>query len=499
MRIFSVSRFGYESGLVKVEVDIRNYASSIDIVGLADSMVKESQERIKSAIYSSGLEYPDGRILVSLSPADLYKESSDFNLAIAIAILNAKKNVKSDDSVMILGKLTPSGNVLPVRNVFSAVVAGLNSGIKKFVIPESNKNELKSFDNIEYILADSLSSVMDKLYEEQFEKSVKDTSCECEVIDGIEFPLMDEDWDNDVFKGFEKASRAMMIAAAGGHNLMFYGPYGCGKTRLMEHMPALLPLNTIEESQSVTRIWSIAGLVKPSESLIRRKPFRMPHCTATIEGIFGGGRYCRPGEVSLAHNGILFLDDTSEFRSSVLQMLRVPLVAKSITLSHAGRCANYPANFQLLMSTNPCPCGQYGMKDKICLCSAKSVEQYWKKISFPSLEMIDMRVKIEKNEKEEHISIKDARKLVAKAVAVQRNRGFKNCDIPLENLLTVCKLDDEEIAYLNHEQDKKGITENGKYSLIKVARTIADLDSSENILLKHLQEAVSLREEPFKV
>ena len=374
--IYSFSPFGYEGSLVSVEVDLRRGIPAVDVVGLADGAVKETRERVRSAVINSGFEFPQERVLISLSPADLKKEGAEFDLPVALGILNAKEDSGFiEENVLVMGELELSGRVRAVKGIHAACSTAFASGIQYAVVPKANFEEACSIQGLKVVGVESLeeaaSSLKDvtcfgKAFEIKKEsaKSVLFSDEEGEDIDGLELP--------------KRLIRAIEIAVAGKHNLLITGRHGCGKTMAVQRLiPLLTPKLTVDESQSVTRIWSLAGLMKPTEPLVRKTPFRIPHQTASIEGICGGGPNCRPGEISLAHNGVLFLDEAAEFRSSVLQMLRVPLESHTITLSRAGRSTTYPANFQLIMATNPCPCGNYGSKEKICLCSAKSVEMYW--------------------------------------------------------------------------------------------------------------------------
>ena len=512
MKIYSFSPFGYEGALVKVEVDIRRGIPAVDVVGLADGAVKESRERMRSAIRNSGFEFPIERVLISLSPADLKKEGSGFDLALALAVLQEHKakteqscysNIE-DDCILVMGELELSGQIRPVRGIHAAVTTALSSGIKKCIVSSLNYLEASEVPGMNVFGAENLSEAFNALFDETcFAKNIEVNNDDCIPdnaieINGVMFPSSDKSLDFSDLVGQKKFIRALQIAAAGGHNLMAFGPPGCGKTLGIQRFGQLLPLLTVEEAQSVTRIHSLAGLINPNQPLKRESPFRMPHQTATIEGICGGGINCRPGEISLAHNGVLFLDEAAEFRSSVLQMLRVPLESGCITLSRAGRSTVYPANFQLLMAMNPCPCGNFGNPDRICLCSARSVEMYWKKISGPLLDRIDIRVSLNnlKKDEENEISTNELRKAVANAIYIQRTkRKKKNSNLNPQEIEEYCKLGDEETEYINDLSNKKDFSKRAISGCLKVARTIADMEKSEVININHIQEAFSLRED----
>lgn len=512
MQIYSFSPFGYEGALVTVEIDLRRGIPAVDIVGLADSAVKESRERMQAAIRNSGFEFPKERVLISLSPADLKKEGAGFDLPIALGVM-AEEHLANgsaefiSDSVLVMGELELSGKVRPVKGVHAAVSTAASCGIMKCIVPIQNADEAREIPGVQVYGADSLENAFKALKDSSFFEARNNQNGLTNYlppgsvqIDGVYFSEIFPGFQFAEIKGQRKLIRALQIAAAGGHNLLALGSPGCGKTMAIQKFPSILPLLTIEEAQSVTRIWSLAGLIKPSEPLVRYPPFRIPHQTASIEGICGGGVNCRPGEISLAHNGVLFLDEAGEFRSSVLQMLRVPLESGAITLSRAGRNTTYPAQFQLLMAVNPCPCGNFGSKTKICLCSAKSIEQYWKKFSSPLLDRVDLRVFVENEtgkeseEREGFQSTEEIRKGVARAVMIQRKRqGVKNAKLNPQEILDFCKINTECKKILDGASERYGFSPRAIASIIKVARTIADLDDSIKIKPEHIEEAVSYR------
>lgn len=510
MQIYSFSPFGYEGALVTVEVDLRRGIPATDIVGLADGAVKESRERMYAAIKNAGFEYPAERVLISLSPADLKKEGAGFDLPVALAVLCAKAEDQGttgfiDEPLLVMGELELSGRVRAVKGVHAAVSTAAASGILRCVVPVQNADEAREIAGVQVYGADSLENAFRAMSDPSFFVARDiDTRAEavpagCVETDGIYFPEIAPGYEYAELKGQRQLVRALQIAAAGGHNLIALGAPGCGKTMAIQKFPAINPVLTTDEAQSVTRIWSLAGLIKPSEPLIRIPPFRIPHQTASIEGICGGGPTCRPGEISLAHNGVLFLDEAAEFRSSVLQMLRVPLENGTITLSRAGRSTSYPARFQLLMAVNPCPCGNYGSRTKICLCSLKSIEQYWKKFSAPLLDRIDLRVFVEnKSEEEGEIeerpgltTTEEIRTDIARAVKAQRKRqGSKNAQLSPQEILDFCPLDAETRKVLDNATLRYGFSPRAISSCLKVARTIADLAGEKDIKAEHMTEAV---------
>ena len=506
MRIFSFSPFGYEGSLVNVEVDLRRGIPAVDIVGLADGAVKESRERMRAAIHNSGLDFPPERVLINLSPADLKKEGAGFDLPVALSVLYAQEAGKNDSAkfigdVLVIGELELNGNIRPVRGIYAAVSTAKAGGIGLCIVPSQNSAEAKEIPGMKVFGASTLLQAFSALkdeslfcpsYTEENEERINKVN-----ILGVDFPKEDSTVSLSDIKGQDFLLRGMQIAAAGGHNLLAFGPPGCGKTLSLQRFPLLLPLLTQEEARAVTRIYSIAGLLSPGSSILRNAPFRMPHQTASIEGICGGGIHCTPGEISLAHRGTLFLDEGAEFKTSVLQMLRVPLENGSITLSRAGRSTTYPADFQLLIATNPCPCGFYGSKEKICLCSGRAVEQYWKKFSGPLLDRMDIRIKVEENINEISNSPKTTESLrtpIAKAVYVQRERqGKKNASLNPQEILTFCTCTTEARDSLLKAEKLYDFSPRASAACLKLARTIADMSGEETISENCMNEAILYR------
>lgn len=485
MGIYSFSPFGYEGSLVSIEVDLRRGIPSTDIVDLADCAVKESRERMQAAIRNSGFEYPSERVLISLSPADLKKEGAGFDLPLALSVLVAKEVEEGSEvdnrSVLVMGELELSGCVRHVKAIHGACSTALASGIEYAIVPKGS--DVPS--GIMYCEVETLDEALNayhNLGNKDFFKNKGD-----DVLEGFSTgsnPIFD-DYDIDDFdklQGHSGLKYAMAVAMAGRHSLMTYGAPGCGKTMVLQHAIQLMPRLTFDEAQSVTRIWSLAGLHRPGETYIKERPFRIPHQTASIEGICGGGPTCRPGEVSLAHNGILFLDEAAEFRSSVLQMLRVPLENGTISLSRAGRATTFPAKFQLFMATNPCPCGNYGSKTKICLCSAKSIEQYWKKFSAPLLDRVQIRFDAVNGEGvDKDYTLKELRGLITTAWKAQYKRqGLRNQDLSPQEILDYISLTEEARDELDKATLRFGYSPRAISNVMKVARTVMDMHSPES-------------------
>lgn len=488
--IYSCSPFGYEGSLVNVEVDLRRGIPAVDVVGLADGAVKKTRERVRSALINSGFEFPAERVLISLSPADLKKEGAGFDLPVALGILNAKEDSGFiEENVLVMGELELSGRVRAVKGIHAACSTAFASGIQYAIVPKANFEEASSVQGLKVAGVESLEEAVSALKDvtcfgkafeikEESAESVSFSDEEGEDIDGLELP--------------KRLIRAIEIAVAGKHNLLITGRPGCGKTMAVQRLiPLLTPNLTVDESQSVTRIWSLAGLMKPTEPLVRKTPFRIPHQTASIEGICGGGPNCRPGEISLAHNGVLFLDEAAEFRSSVLQMLRVPLESHTITLSRAGRSTTYPANFQLIMATNPCPCGNYGSKEKICLCSAKSVEMYWRKFSAPLIDRVGVILNMDDSEEKCSIDIEELRKHIKTAFEIQRKNPAYNNNLSPWDLSEKAKLDDEAMNILDSWVIKHDVGTRRESNILKVSLTIANMDGREIISKDDVLEAIS--------
>ena len=508
MNIVSFSPFGYEGNIVSVEVDLRRGIPAVDLVGLADNAVKEARERMRSAIINSGFDFPRERVLISLSPADLKKEGAGFDLAIALAVMiNPINENLVDKTVLVMGELELSGNLRPVRGIHAAVSTAVSLGIKTCIVCSENAPEASGIKGMKVLSCNNLKEAYDSI------TSLTEDSEELEVNEkiqqknnSVEFLPVDLSQDFSLIKGLPFLVRGLQIAASGGHNLLAYGPPGCGKTLALQRFSSLLPCLETEESLSVTRIYSLAGLLPPKSSLVKKRPFRIPHQSASLEGMIGGGINCRPGEISLAHNGVLFLDEAAEFRTSVLQSLRVPIESGKVTLSRAGRHTVFPAEFQLLIATNPCPCGNFGSDTKICVCSAHSVEQYWKKFSGPLLDRMDIRVPVfnssenilaeDKKLEDNQVSFSTEflRKEIATAIKVQKSRqGKLNARLLPEEINYYCKLDKECNDFMNSQIQKYDFSARGVHSCIKLARTIADMQESYSIRLEDLKEAVSYR------
>lgn len=504
------SPFGFEGALVSVEVDLRRGIPAVDLVGLADNAVREARERMRAAIRNSGFEFPKERVLISLAPADLKKEGAGFDLAIALAVLAESSLLGSscsfEPNILVMGELELSGTVRKVRGVHAAVSTAYEKGFRYCIVPKENEIEASFKSGMKVIAVENLEEAFNEMNAlSALVKSEEFLECQERenqkiLEEEVEFfPVNDED-DFFYVRGLTFLVRGLQIAAAGGHNLIAYGPPGCGKTLSLQRFHALLPKLRHHEALPVTRIYSLAGLLKSQENLMQKRPFRSPHQTASVEGIIGGGPHCRPGEVSLAHNGVLFFDEGAEFRAKVLQALRVPLEEGCVSLSRAGRSTTFPAEFQLLIAANPCPCGNFGVKNKICLCPPRAVEAYWKKFSAPLLDRIDIRIPVFDNtenimEKDvKGISTEELRVNIARAFKMQEKRqGKKNARLGAEELDYFCKMGKElkeRLLFISKEHD---FSSRAIHSLIKLSRTIADMEGRENIIEEDLNEAILYR------
>ena len=491
MQILTFSPFGYEGSLVTVETDLRRGIPAVDIVGLADGSVKESRERIRAAIANSGLEFPSERVLISLSPADLKKEDSGFNLPVALSVL-AETNKESypSEKVFVMGELLLAGNIENVRGIEAGIETAINNGINYFIVPKDVDYDFP--ENCKVLKVSNLSEAVEK--SKSIENFISIEQKEKQDDLNIVFPEVNEDnqIDQEFLDKHSEIVKAIEIAVAGKHNLLITGAPGCGKTMItLKLIPALTPYLTEKEAKSVNRIRSLAGLPIKNDL---KAPFRMPHQTASIEGMCGGGVNCRPGEISLATNGTLFLDETAEFRTSVLQMLRVPLENNSITLSRAGRSTVYPAKFQLVMATNPSPDGNFLVEDKICLSSAKTIEQYWQKFSSPLLDRVEIKKFMDNKQEKNGVadSIVEMKKKIATAYKIQRKRGVYNAHLTPSDIENYCKLKDEASKAFFKKIEKTNLSPRGLNNILKVSLTIANMDGREQILKKDLKQAFEI-------